>query len=180
MNLLFLDEPTNHLDMASKDVLLDALKNFKGTIIFVSHDHYFVDALATKVLELNSEKCRLYYGDYSYYLWKKEQGDNGISEQAETRQKKTQKGKQIQNQSRELKSKIRKLENSEAEILVKLEEIDKEKSEISRKMADEKVYTDGDKIKELKTKLEYLENEQTELSLKWENIERELSELWEK
>lgn len=180
MNLLFLDEPTNHLDMASKDVLLDALQNFKGTIVFVSHDHYFIDALATKILELNSDECRLYYGDYSYYLWKKGQEEPENTESSDNKTIRIQKGKEIQNQSRELKSKIRKLKNREAEVLKQLEETDKEKEEITRRMADEKVYTDGDKIRELKNSLEHIENKQKELLFIWEKIEEELSELEEK
>jgi ATP-binding cassette subfamily F protein 3 len=69
MNLLILDEPTNHLDLQSKDILLDCLKNFAGTVIFVSHDRSFMEALATKTLELRAaQPHRLFYGDYAYYL----------------------------------------------------------------------------------------------------------------
>ncbi|GHT77408.1 hypothetical protein FACS1894130_01600 [Spirochaetia bacterium] len=73
MNLLILDEPTNHLDLYSKDILLDTLKRFTGTIIFVSHDRSFMEALSTKTLELRAESAgpgnhRLFYGDYAYYL----------------------------------------------------------------------------------------------------------------
>ena len=75
-NLLILDEPTNHLDLRSKDVLLDALSSFGGTLIFVSHDRYFIESLATSVLELGPEGPRLYPGDYDYYLWKLENQDS--------------------------------------------------------------------------------------------------------
>ena len=68
LNLLILDEPTNHLDLHSKDILLDCLKAFKGTIIFVSHDRGFMEALSTKTLGLGSGRHRLYYGGYAYYL----------------------------------------------------------------------------------------------------------------
>jgi ATP-binding cassette subfamily F protein 3 len=69
MNLLILDEPTNHLDIQSKDMLLDCLKAFAGTIIFVSHDRGFMEALSTKTLELSSlHRHRLFYGNYAYYL----------------------------------------------------------------------------------------------------------------
>jgi ATP-binding cassette subfamily F protein 3 len=78
VNLLVLDEPTNHLDLYSKDILLDALKNFSGTIIFVSHDRGFMEALSTKTFELSprikadgqsiAASSRLYYGNYAYYL----------------------------------------------------------------------------------------------------------------
>ena len=71
-NLLLMDEPTNHLDLFSKEVLLDALKNFDGTVVFVSHDRYFVNGLATRVVEVEGGGLTNYYGDYEYYLEKKE------------------------------------------------------------------------------------------------------------
>ena len=71
-NLLILDEPTNHLDLTSKDVLLEALRAFQGTVLFVSHDRGFIEELADRVLELESGMSpRLYVGDYRYYLEKK-------------------------------------------------------------------------------------------------------------
>lgn len=71
-NLLLMDEPTNHLDLFSKEVLLDALKDFDGTVVFVSHDRYFVNGLATRVVEVGDGRLADYYGDYEYYLAKKE------------------------------------------------------------------------------------------------------------
>ncbi|GHU02921.1 ABC transporter ATP-binding protein [Spirochaetia bacterium] len=68
MNLLILDEPTNHLDLQAKDILLDTLKAYEGTVIFVSHDRSFMEALSTKTLELSGGSPRLFYGDYAYYL----------------------------------------------------------------------------------------------------------------
>ena len=70
-NLLLMDEPTNHLDLNSKEVLLDALKGFDGTVVFVSHDRYFVNALATRVVEVDGGKVENFFGDYEYYLEKK-------------------------------------------------------------------------------------------------------------
>ena len=68
-NTLLLDEPTNHLDLDSKDVLLDALEDFGGTLIFVSHDRYFVDRLATKVIEIGGGSAVVYPGTYEEFLW---------------------------------------------------------------------------------------------------------------
>ncbi|MCL2373652.1 MAG: ATP-binding cassette domain-containing protein [Treponema sp.] len=80
MNLLILDEPTNHLDLQSKDILLDCLKAFAGTIIFVSHDRMFMEALATKTLGLQPGSHRLYYGGYAYYLDRMAQGAGNLPE----------------------------------------------------------------------------------------------------
>lgn len=70
-NLLLMDEPTNHLDLFSKEILLDALKRFDGTVVFVSHDRYFVNGLATRIVEVENGRLESYYGDYEYYLSKK-------------------------------------------------------------------------------------------------------------
>jgi ATP-binding cassette subfamily F protein 3 len=72
-NFLLLDEPTNHLDLQAKDVLLEALRKFSGTVIFVSHDRYFIDKLATRIFEIERGKLQDYPGNYEDYLWQKEQ-----------------------------------------------------------------------------------------------------------
>ena len=72
-NTLLLDEPTNHLDLDSKEVLLDALADYGGTLVFVSHDRYFVERLATKIIEVGDGKATLYPGTYEAFLWSKEQ-----------------------------------------------------------------------------------------------------------
>jgi ATP-binding cassette subfamily F protein 3 len=73
-NFLLLDEPTNHLDLRAKDVLLEAINSFTGTVIFVSHDRYFIDRLATRVFEVEGGKVHVYPGNYEDYLWRKEGG----------------------------------------------------------------------------------------------------------
>jgi ATP-binding cassette subfamily F protein 3 len=79
-NLLLMDEPTNHLDLFSKEVLLDALRDFDGTLVFVSHDRYFVNGLATRIVEVEGGRVESYYGDYEYYLEKKgSESVNGTS-----------------------------------------------------------------------------------------------------
>jgi ATP-binding cassette subfamily F protein 3 len=78
-NFLLLDEPTNHLDLRAKDVLLDAINKFTGTVIFVSHDRYFIDRLATRVLEVEGGKVHVYPGNYEDYLWRKEGGSDALA-----------------------------------------------------------------------------------------------------
>src|SRR5581483_11717600 len=70
-NFLLLDEPTNHLDMRAKDVLLEALQEYTGTVVFVSHDRYFIDRLATRVFEVEDGRVNVYPGNYEDYLWRK-------------------------------------------------------------------------------------------------------------
>ena len=72
-NVLILDEPTNHLDIDSKEMLEQALKDFEGTILFVSHDRYFINQLANKVFDLNYDGGQMYLGDYQYYIEKTEE-----------------------------------------------------------------------------------------------------------
>jgi ATP-binding cassette subfamily F protein 3 len=71
-NCLLLDEPTNHLDIRSKDILMDSLRDYEGTLVFVSHDRYFLDGLATKVLEIGNQRAIPYLGNYEDYLFKKQ------------------------------------------------------------------------------------------------------------
>jgi ATP-binding cassette subfamily F protein 3 len=73
-NFLLLDEPTNHLDMRAKDVLLKALTDYNGTVVFVSHDRYFIDKLATRIFEIGDGRVEIYPGNYEDYLWRKEGG----------------------------------------------------------------------------------------------------------
>ncbi|QHS52523.1 ABC-F family ATP-binding cassette domain-containing protein [Edaphobacter sp. 12200R-103] len=79
-NMLLLDEPTNHLDLRAKDVLLDAIRNFTGTVLFVSHDRYFIDGLATRVFEVEDRRVHIYPGNYEDYLWRKQGGPEKVSE----------------------------------------------------------------------------------------------------
>src|SRR5207244_13066078 len=79
-NFMLLDEPTNHLDMRAKDVLLTALQRYTGTVVFVSHDRYFIDKLATREFEIAGGQAEVYPGNYEYYRWRKEVGAEALSE----------------------------------------------------------------------------------------------------
>lgn len=82
-NFLLLDEPTNHLDMRAKDVLLEALKGYTGTVVFVSHDRYFIDKLATRVFEIGSGEVEVYPGNYEDFIWRKQGGAAKLQNQIE-------------------------------------------------------------------------------------------------
>ncbi len=79
-NFLLLDEPTNHLDMRAKDVLLEALSSYTGTVVFVSHDRYFIDNLAKRVFEIEDGHVHDYPGTYEDYMWRKEGGPDALQQ----------------------------------------------------------------------------------------------------
>jgi ATP-binding cassette subfamily F protein 3 len=83
-NFLLLDEPTNHLDMRAKDVLLESLEKYNGTVVFVSHDRYFIDKLATRVFEIGDGRAEVFPGNYEDYLWRKQRQESGESEAEQT------------------------------------------------------------------------------------------------
>jgi ATP-binding cassette subfamily F protein 3 len=91
-NFLLLDEPTNHLDLRAKDVLLDAIANFTGTVLFVSHDRYFIDGLATRVFEVEDRRVHIYPGNYEDYLWRKNGGPEKVAVSLSTNLKPTNNG----------------------------------------------------------------------------------------
>ena len=182
-NCLFLDEPTNHLDLLSKDVLLDALARYPGTLVFVSHDRYFIEKLATRVLELEGGRARVFPGDYAYYLWRKQKeaaGEEVVPQEApvvpngagphapaataaETRQ-----------QSKRLQGDLRRLAREEEEILTELERLAAARRELEAALSDGEVYRDGARVKALVQELEDNARRQEELNARWEAVDREL------
>lgn len=135
-NFLILDEPTNHLDIDSKEVLENALIDFDGTLLFVSHDRYFINRVATQVLELSEEGSTLYLGDYDYYLEKKAELEALAAAQAETvpvssSEEVTSNDYHLQKQNqKELRKITRRIEQLEAE----MEELDQKIQDITETM----------------------------------------------
>lgn len=174
VNLLILDEPTNHLDIHSKDILLDALSNYSGTLIFVSHDRYFIEKLATRVLELGESGPVDFKGDYSYYLWKT--SNTELEENPGDIEKNitVSRGKQDHQATKLIKSIVKKLKKEEKTLLLRLEELEVLQKDIEQRMADPANYSDGEKSRILKQELEQNEQLQIENSARWEEIELEL------
>ncbi|MDR1030961.1 MAG: ATP-binding cassette domain-containing protein [Treponema sp.] len=189
MNLLILDEPTNHLDLYSKDILLDTLQDYTGTIVFVSHDRSFMEALSTKTLELSPQGPRLFYGNYGYYL-DRLAGEAGQSQDlnpslegpplerpvpvspmlsaatpsaAEYREKEKQ--RQIQ---------IRRLERHEAEILKALAALESTKAQLEGELASPEVYRHGDNARRVKAQLDELSTHINDKTQEWEAAAEEL------
>ena len=134
-NFLILDEPTNHLDIFSKEILEDALRNFEGTVIYISHDRYFINNTATKILELTTNGITTYHGNYDYYIEKKTSASNEaqvISEPSKKNEWAIK--KELESTKRKKASKIKKLEEkiSQLEISIKKIDADLEVEENSR------------------------------------------------
>lgn len=180
-NFLIFDEPTNHLDIESKEVLEEALQNFDGTVLFISHDRYFINKLASSILELSSAGSKLYLGDYDYYLDKKEEEQALADDQAVPS---TALGKQTvketqQNylQSKELQKKKRKLTREIALLEQELEDKATEIEQIQTQMTLPENYKDPAKSKTLQQQLKKAQDIQDQLEQQWEHKSLENEEL---
>jgi ATP-binding cassette subfamily F protein 3 len=148
-NLLILDEPTNHLDIASKDVLLRALRAFAGTVIFVSHDRHFIENLAESVLEVKGGGTRFFPGNYEYYLRRIGQEREAAEAQAESgpgrgaAQKTATAVQRERQEEKRLKGELRSLEKEEAALVEELERLEAVRRAIEEDMAKPEVYANG-------------------------------------
>ncbi|MFI5369541.1 MAG: ABC-F family ATP-binding cassette domain-containing protein, partial [Spirochaetia bacterium] len=184
-NLLILDEPTNHLDLASKDVLLAALRDFPGTVIFVSHDRHFIANLATAVLEVKGGGARYLPGDYDYYLRRTAQeagaqegaaGTAGAPAAESKAATATQKERQ---EEKKLKSELRALEREEGLLIHRLEELEAARREIEESMALPEAYENGGRMKELRKKHEENHYEHGQSMARWEEVDSRIGTLRE-
>lgn len=176
-NLLVLDEPTNHLDITSKQVLEDALENYEGTIVFVSHDRYFINKIANKVLDITGDDYSIYLGNYDYYLEKREQ-------ELIAKKLKEEKTDEVQEKvandyalGKEEKKRIRKLERTREELLEKIESLEEKVTLVNNELTKEEVYTDAIKVQEYNEELRSLNQEIEDLNNNWLEIEEELESL---
>ena len=171
-NFLILDEPTNHLDIDSKEVLENALIDFDGTLLFVSHDRYFINRVATHVLELSENGSTLYLGDYDYYVDKKAEMEVSQIEEVSTsnpaKEASPVNDYQAQKESqKEVRKLMRQIESLEAEI----EELESQSQAISEQMLET---NDADKLMELQAELDKISNRQEEAMLEWEELSEQV------
>ncbi|HFM9811042.1 TPA: ribosomal protection-like ABC-F family protein [Streptococcus pneumoniae] len=171
-NFLILDEPTNHLDIDSKEVLENALIDFDGTLLFVSHDRYFINRVATHVLELSENGSTLYLGDYDYYVEKKATAEMSQTEEASTSNQAKEASPvndyQAQKESqKEVRKLMRQIESLEAEI----EELESQNQAISEQMLET---NDADKLMELQAELDKISHRQEEAMLECEELSEQV------
>lgn len=174
-NFLILDEPTNHLDMESKDILEHALNEYEGTLLFVSHDRYFVNKVATKVLELTDNGVNEYLGNYDYYIDKKDSVSNKYTFSSKEDITKESSGKDDWKKQKELAAKKNKLKKEFNNIESQIEKLEDEIAKIDEELMNPDNATNSAKLNELTNnkneinlKLEPLYDKWEELSLKME------------
>ena len=192
VNLLVLDEPTNHLDIHSKDVLLTALKDFGGTVIFVSHDRGFIEQLATVVLELKPGEFKYFPGDYVYYLEQTEASSNqqNLNEKATDNSNQNLDKKNGENVAQKVGSKSesklsweeqkkreserRKIEKKVSRLEEEIENLENKKNELETKLSDPEIYSNGEKAKAVQKEIEEIASQIEIVTLEWEKASEEL------
>ena len=186
-NLLLMDEPTNHLDLYSKDVLLEALRSFTGTIVFVSHDRHFIDGLATRVVEVEGGSLASYQGDYEYYLAKKAGAETrhpGSAERnpvstalpdsgssplpKEDRQRQREQDKQRQKEDRQRQKQLTELEKA-------IEGEETRLAELEKKMADPAFFADHETARQAGEEHAAMSTRIAGLYTEWEELHGEVA-----
>lgn len=182
-NVLILDEPTNHLDIDSKEMLEQALKDFEGTILFVSHDRYFINQLANKVFDLNYDGGQMYLGDYQYYIEKTEEAAaleafknerNDFSKEDTSNQNEANENVNTYDSQKKQRREQRKLERLIENCEAKIEAFENEIARIDEQLTQPDVFNNPEKASSLAT--QKLETEQMleQVMSEWENLQENI------
>ena len=181
-NFLILDEPTNHLDMVSKEILEDALNSYTGTVLYVSHDRYFINKTCSRILELSNNTIINYIGNYDYYIEKRELQNNlviesktpDVIEEVSTTASSTKddwkKQKELSRQKEKLTKELNKVEDE-------INSLEEKKSKIEEDMANPLFSRDAAKLISLQKDLESTNEKLDELFISWEEVSGQLEEL---
>lgn len=172
-NFILMDEPTNHLDIDSKEILEDAILDFEGTLLIISHDRYFLNKVASKILDMKSDRMDLYLGNYNYYQEKLREMNMTEEEKAtvtKTQIKKERKKEKLKrDEIRAIKNKIKSIEKD-------MEEIDKKIKDLTKESLAEGFYDDQARVAEVFREMKDLEDMRDYLDEEWLNLNMELEE----
>lgn len=175
-NFLLMDEPTNHLDIEAKEVLEEALDNYDGTLLFVSHDRYFINELANKIISVRDGHAKIYNGNYSYYLDENAK-QAAAAQEAEAQKAETEttpaasqnKGKLSYQEQKARDSQKRKLERAVSDAEAKIEKLEAEEKEIQTEMANPDIAASFEKLGPLQEKLSAVQEQLDQANSDWEN-----------
>jgi ATP-binding cassette subfamily F protein 3 len=191
VNLLVLDEPTNHLDLHSKDVLLQALRDFGGTVVFVSHDRGFIEQLATQVLHLEPGNAKYYPGDYKYYIEQTEKTEQALRAAIEPAEGVAKDGSSQSGLAAEARGRLppsgpsttlsweeqkrqeaerRKKEKAISGLEEEIARLEEQKTQLENKLADPEVYSNGEKAKSVQREIEEVSKKLEEATERWMEI----------
>ena len=182
-NVLILDEPTNHLDIDSKEMLEQALKDFEGTILFVSHDRYFINQLANKVFDLNNDGGQMYLGDYQYYIEKTEEAAaleafknerNDLSKEDTSKQNEANENVNTYDSQKQQRREQRKLERLIENCEAKIETFENEIARIDEQLTQPDVFNNPDKASSLANQKLEIEQKLEQVMLEWENLQENI------
>lgn len=182
-NVLILDEPTNHLDIDSKEMLEQALKDFEGTILFVSHDRYFINQLANKVFDLNNDGGQMYLGDYQYYIEKTEEAAaleafknerNDLSKEDTSNQNEANENVNTYDSQKQQRREQRKLERLIENCEAKIETFENEIARIDEQLTQPDVFNNPDKASLLANQKLETEQKLEQVMLEWENLQENI------
>lgn len=173
-NFLILDEPTNHLDLYSKEILEDAISNFDGTVFYVSHDRYFINKTATRILDLTEDGLINYKGNYDYYLEKKEEGlitpDSASIQQTSTASTGTTDSKEDWKRKKELEKEARKRANDLKKCEARIAELEEKLEELETTMALPENASSSAKLLDLSREQSLVSDELESLYAQWETL----------
>lgn len=186
-NFLILDEPTNHLDIDSKEILENAINNFEGTVLYVSHDRFFINKTATRILDLTRHQIVNYVGNYDYYLEKKEDNERAqlntqtlnqtsgnsstMISDTDSSANTTSDTKLSWKQQKEEQARLRKIENEVKKIEAEIEKLETENEELTELLQTDEVSTNSVKLQEISSKIEQNTDRLEELMERWETIQ---------
>lgn len=178
-NFLLMDEPTNHLDLDAKEVLEKALADYDGTLLFVSHDRYFINELANKIVVAKDGQAKIYEGNYTYYLNEKAKEEAAAQETAAQEApvvKAVSESKFSYQEQKKRDSEKRKLERQVAQAEKDLEELEAKEQEIQEAMADPAIAADFSKLGPLQEDLTAVQEKISQVSQAWEDASLALEE----